>query len=233
MNCHTGTSGYSYKEWKGKFYPEKLPAKQMLSYYAERFNSVEINATFYRMPRESVLVQWTEQVPDGFQFVLKASRRITHRKAFDEAAGETEYFLRTSTSLAEKQGPTLAQLPPFSKKNLDRLGRFLDQFPRRWRLAMEFRHQSWFDEEVYSFLRDRNVCLVYVDDPDSKVETELVSTSDWGYLRLRGQDYDDDDLQRWADSIIAQSWSDAFVFFKHEDEGTGPELAQRFKGLFT
>jgi uncharacterized protein YecE (DUF72 family) len=189
MKLFTGTSGFAYKEWKGKFYPEKLPQKKFLEYYAEHFGCVEINSTFYRMPKESVLLQWAEQVPDEFRFVLKISKRITHRKAFDEEPDSTEYFLKTSSVLAERLGPTLVQLPPYSKKDLIRLGNFLDQFPRGWRVAMEFRNQSWFEEDVYDFLRDRNVCLVHVDSVDSKIDAQLVSTTDWGYLRLRGQDY--------------------------------------------
>ncbi len=231
MKIHTGTSGFAYKEWKGKFYPEKLPQKQFLSYYAENFGCVEINSTFYRMPKESVLLQWTEQVPENFKFVLKTSKRITHRKAFDEEPDSTDYFVRTSAVLGERLGPTLVQLPPYSQKDLVRLNNFLGQFPRRWRIAMEFRNQSWFVGEVYDFLRERNVCLVHVDAEDSKVEADLEPTADFGYLRLRGQDYTSDELAAWADKIRSQDWGEAYVFFKHEDEATGPAMGQAFMEL--
>ena len=228
MKVYTGTSGFAYKEWKGSFYPEKLPQKKFLSYYAERFGCVEINSTFYRMPKESVLLQWAEQVPEGFRFVLKTSKRITHRKAFDEEPDSTEYFIRTSSVLAEKLGPTLVQLPPYSQKDLVRLGKFLDQLPRGWPVAMEFRHQSWFEEEVFEFLRDRKVCLVHVDAEDSKVAAEMTGTAGWGYLRLRGPDYSPEELRIWAETIKSQEWQEAYVFFKHEDEGTGPAMGQVF-----
>lgn len=228
MNIHTGTSGFAYKEWKGKFYPDKMPQKLFLAHYAQSFDCVEINSTFYRMPKESVLVQWGQQVPDGFRFVLKTSKRITHRKAFDEEPDSTAYFIRTSSVLGGKLGPTLVQLPPYSQKDLTRLGRFLDQFPPRWRVAMEFRHQSWFDDEVFEFLSEHGVCLVHVDSDDSKVVTELVPTTGWGYLRLRSQDYSKDELKAWVETIQTQAWEDAFVFFKHEDEALGPAMGRRF-----
>ena len=233
VKIHIGTSGFAYKEWKGKFYPQKLPQRLFLAHYAESFDCVEINSTFYRMPKESVLLQWVQQVPDGFRFVLKMSNRITHRKVFDEEPDSTAYFIRTSSVLGGKLGPTLVQLPPYSQKDLARLRKFLDQFPPRWRVAMEFRHQSWFVAEVFEFLKERGVCLVHVDAEESKVDTKLVPTAAWGYLRLRGQDYSRDELKAWVGAVEAQGWEDAFVFFKHEDEALGPAMGQQFMELVT
>ncbi|MCZ6760320.1 MAG: DUF72 domain-containing protein, partial [Gemmatimonadetes bacterium] len=144
MKVFVGTSGYSYKEWKGVFYPEKIKPEEMLGYYGARLNSVEINNTFYRMPKESTLILWEEAVPGTFRFVLKASRRITHQKRLNEVEDELSYFLRVSSVLGERLGPTLFQLPPNFKKDMDRLNSFLQLLPNRWKAAMEFRHQSWF-----------------------------------------------------------------------------------------
>jgi uncharacterized protein YecE (DUF72 family) len=167
MRSFVGTSGYSYKEWKGSFYPEKLPAPQMLRYYAERLNTVEINNTFYRMPTEKVLLQWAEQVPEGFTFVLKASRRITHLKRLKDVDDETAYLLRTASVLGDKLGPMLFQLPPSMKKDIERLRAFLDLLPSRWLAAVEFRHGSWFDDEVSDTLRSRNVALAIAETEDT------------------------------------------------------------------
>jgi uncharacterized protein YecE (DUF72 family) len=168
MRSFVGTSGYSYKEWKGSFYPEKLPAPQMLRYYAERLNTVEINNTFYRMPTEKVLLQWAEQVPEGFTFVLKASRRITHLKRLKDVDDETAYLLRTASVLGDKLGPMLFQLPPSMKKDIERLRAFLDLLPSRWLAAVEFRHGSWFDDEVSDTLRSRNVALAIAETEDTR-----------------------------------------------------------------
>src|SRR3954462_2943263 len=183
MNIHVGTSGWSYKEWKGSFYPPKLPVDQMLRYYAARFHTVEVNNSFYRIPSESVLAGWAEQVPESFRFVLKASRRITHNHRLGDIDGSLEYFLRAANPLGERLGPTLFQLPPTFKKDLNRLQNFLARLPRRWPAAMEFRHPSWFDDAVYQLLRDRNVALVAVDEDDSEgTGSPLVPTASWGYL---------------------------------------------------
>jgi uncharacterized protein YecE (DUF72 family) len=227
MNLHVGTSGYAYKEWKGSFYPEKLPQKDMLSFYADNFNSVEINNTFYHMPSEKVLVNWAGAVGENFQFVLKASRRITHFKRLKETEEELNYLLTTSRVLGAKLGPTLFQLPPNMKKDVERLGAFLKTMPRKWRAAFEFRHDSWFDDEVAALLSDHGAALVSVETEDT-MEVPFFATSDWGYLRLRKMTYENSELQNWVQRINQQHWSDAFVFFKHEDEATGPKLAKRF-----
>ena len=237
MRIAVGTSGYAYKEWKGSFYPADLPADGMLRFYGSRFGTVEINNTFYRMPTEKVVAAWAADVPDGFTFVLKASQRITHRKRLKDAGEELSYFLRTANVLGPKLGPTLFQLPPNLKKDLPRLVDFLALVPRTWRAAFEFRHPSWFDQEVYDTLQGHNAALCVADvDPAGEGEKEavqvpFVSTADWGYLRLRRAAYGKPDLERWAARIASQAWCEAFVFFKHEDAGAGPKLAAEFEAL--
>ena len=226
MRMAVGTSGFAYKEWKGSFYPEDLPAAGMLAFYASRFPAVEINNTFYRMPTEKVLLQWAAQVPDGFTFVLKASQRITHHARLRDADELVEYFTRTASTLGPKLGPTLFQLPPNMKKDVGRLREFLALLPRRWRAAFEFRHASWFDDEIYAALRETNAALCVADTDDG--EGQVVPTADWGYLRLRREAYDDAALAAWAERVASQPWTEALVFFKHEDEGAGPRLAARF-----
>lgn len=226
MRVAVGTSGYAYKEWKGSFYPADLKPDDFLRFYGTQFRTVEINNTFYRMPSEKLLLGWSQQVPDGFAFVLKAPQRITHQKRLKDASEEVGYFLRTASVLGEKLGPTLFQLPPNLKKDLARLKDFLALLPRRWRAALEFRHASWYDDEVYQALRAHNAALCAADTDEE--EAKLVATADWGYLRLRRVAYDEGQLRAWAQKIGQQSWSDAFVYFKHEDEATGPKLAAQF-----
>ena len=230
MNLHVGTSGYSYKEWKGSFYPEKIPAKEMLHYYAERFSTVEINATFYRMPKPDMLVNWKEQAPATFRFSLKAPQRITHFKRLNETEQETTYFLETASVLGDQLGPILFQLPPNMKKDLPRLEAFLGQLPSTARATFEFRHPTWFDDDVLELLRSRNRPLV-ISDTDDMPTTHIDKTADWGYLRLRRVNYSEENLAEWVKRLRAQNWNEAFVFFKHEDEGTGPKLAAQFMQL--
>jgi uncharacterized protein YecE (DUF72 family) len=225
-----GTSGFSYKEWKGTFYPEDLPADEMLRFYASRFATVEINATFYRMPSEKQLLAWAAQVPETFTFVLKASRRITHEKRLTDVAQEVGYFLKTATVLGDRLGPTLFQLPPNFKKDVERLRTFLALVPRRWRAALEFRHPSWFDEDVFAALREHNAALCIAHTGED-TDAPFTSTADWGYLRLRQEVYEAGQLETWAAEVTRQAWSHAFVFFKHEEEGTGPRLAAEFERL--
>lgn len=230
MRVLTGTSGFSYKEWKGSFYPDDLSADRMLSFYASRFPAVEINATFYRMPTETQLLDWAGQVPETFTFVLKASQRITHQKRLANVAEEVGYFLKTATVLGTRLGPTLFQLPPNLKKDVERLRTFLALVPKRWQAALEFRHPSWFDEDVFNALRDHNAALCIAHTGED-VDAPFQSTADWGYLRLRQVEYQPGDLQKWASQVLAQQWNHAFVFFKHEDEGTGPRLAAELATL--
>jgi uncharacterized protein YecE (DUF72 family) len=232
VKLHVGTSGYSYKEWKGSSYPEDLSAKHMLSYYGERLGAVEINNTFYRLPKASVLESWASQVPDTFRFSIKASRRITHfTRLKEEARDPTEYLLSTVTSLGERLGVILFQLPPNLKKDVARLEGFLEMLPEGTSAAFEFRHETWKDDDVHEALRARGMALVCADTDDSAEDEPLVSTAPWGYLRLRRPDYTDADLERWAEQIADLGWERAFVFFKHEDEGAGPRLAARFREI--
>jgi uncharacterized protein YecE (DUF72 family) len=230
MKLHVGTSGYSYKEWKGNFYPEDLPAKEMLSYYSRRLPAVEINNTFYRLPQASMIENWKEQVPARFRFSIKATQRITHIKRLNNVADETKYLTETAAMLGERLGVVLFQLPPNMKKDSERLRTFLDLLPAETRTAFEFRHESWFDDEVLGLLGAKD-CALVVSDTDDKPLNEIISTARWGYLRLRRTAYDEKDLAEWLKRVREQKWKDAFVFFKHEDEGTGPKLAAQFLGL--
>jgi uncharacterized protein YecE (DUF72 family) len=230
VTLYVGTSGYSYKEWKGNFYPEKLPAKEMLSYYATRLRAVEINNTFYRLPQRSVLENWKEQVPAGFKFSVKASQRITHFKRLKDVQEETKYFLETAAALEECLGPILFQLPPNMKKDLPRLETFLADLPVGMRGAFEFRHPTWFDDDVLGLLSSKNHALCISDTDDLPV-SHIDKTADWGYLRLRRVNYSEENLLDWLKRVREQNWTDAFVFFKHEDEGTGPKLAAEFLKL--
>jgi uncharacterized protein YecE (DUF72 family) len=232
-----GSSGYSYKEWKGPFYPADLPADQMLGFYAQRLPTVEINNTFYRMPARAVLERWAQDTPEGFVFALKSPGRITHQKRLGDVGDALAYFLETSAALQAKRGPVLYQLPPYLRKDLERLRRFLERLPPDHRAAFEFRHASWFeDEAVCDLLREKGAALCLsemagAEEGEEVPPAPLVPTTDWGYLRLRRADYDDAALQAWADRIRAQPWREAFVYFKHEDQGAAPALAARLAAL--
>ena len=227
MNLYVGTSGFSYKEWKGEFYPEDLPDREMLKFYGTQLNAVEINNTFYRLPKEALLKSWADQVPEEFRFSIKASQKITHFKRLKETAEETRYLLRIVKTLGERLGVILFQLPPNLKKDLLRLEQFLTLLSDDLLAAFEFRHASWFDEEVYGVLRSHR-CALCMADTDEELEVPFVSTADWGYLRLRKENYSGGDLKKWRKKIESQPWNEAFVFFKHEDEATGPKLARKF-----
>ncbi|HEV2394857.1 MAG TPA: DUF72 domain-containing protein [Verrucomicrobiae bacterium] len=227
MNLYVGTSGYSYKEWKGTFYPEDLPEKQMLRFYGARFRAVEINNTFYRMPKESVLEAWGSEVPSDFKFVLKAPQRITHMQRLKDAGDSVAYLLKVAAALKERLGPLLFQLPPYLKKDLPRFRDFLGLLPRQPGAAFEFRHQSWFDPEIFDLLHQHQAVLC-IAEAENDLEIPFVSTADWGYMRLRRPDYGDAALKAWAKRVKQQQWREAFVFFKHEEEGKGPEMARRF-----
>ena len=230
MGIFVGTSGFSYKEWKGRFYPEKFPADQMLRYYASRFPTVEMNNTFYRMPTEKILLDWAAEVPDTFRFAVKAPQRITHQKRLKDAGEETGHFLKTVNVLGARMGPTLFQLPPNMKKDLARLQEFLGLIPRHWKAAFEFRHPSWYEDDVLAALRDKDaaLCIADIGEPG---DAPFVATATWGYLKLRRVEYQPGDLETWAARVKSQSWSDTYVFFKHEDEATGPRLAAEFMDL--
>jgi len=230
VKLRVGTSGYSYKEWKGVFYPDDLAASKMLAYYAERFDSVEINNTFYRMPEGSMLAKWTTQVPRDFTFVLKAPQRITHQKKLAGAADDVRFLFEAAESLGDQLGPVLFQLPPFARKDSAKLHDFVEGLPAGKRVAFEFRHPSWCDEEIYKILRDRDIAICLADtDEVTDRDALVVPTASWGYLRLRRTEYTTGELEEWAARVTKQPWSDAYVFFKHEDEAKGPRFATEFK----
>jgi uncharacterized protein YecE (DUF72 family) len=230
MNLQVGTSGFSYKEWKGSFYPEDLPAKEMLSYYAARLSAVEINNTFYRVPQQAVLESWAAQVPENFRFTLKASQRITHFKRLKEVESETKYFVEIASALGNHLGVILFQLPPNMKKDLERLAAFLEILPATMKATFEFRHPSWLEDDVLALLSSRNYPLC-ISDTDEMPVTHIDRTADWGYLRLRRVKYSRAVLSEWLKRIKAQKWNETYVFFKHEDEATGPKLAAEFLKL--
>jgi uncharacterized protein YecE (DUF72 family) len=222
-----GTSGYNYPEWKGSFYPDKLPAAKMLPYYAERFRTVEINYTFYRVPTEAILNGWVRATPEEFRFTLKAPRRITHDAKLQQCADLTQLFCARAQGLGSRLGLLLFQLPPAFRCDLAVLDGFLDTLPPRCRAAFEFRHPSWLVPAVFERLARRNLALCIADS--ERLTTPVVATADYGYLRLRDEGYQDADLAGWARVILDQRdrWQDTFVYFKHEEQGKGPEFTRR------
>ena len=221
-----GTSGYSYKEWKGPFYPGELPEGEMLRFFSERLSTVEINYTFYRMPTVRALQAWAKETPESFVFSLKAPRRITHDMRLRDAADPLTYFCDTAKVLKSKLGVLLFQLPPFLKKDVPRLEDFLHQLSPGFRVAFEFRNQSWFNDEVFDCLRRFEVALCIAEHEERAVPFER--TAPFGYLRLRRPDYTDDELAAWAERLQQVSdWEDTFVYFKHEAAGKGPLLAAK------
>jgi uncharacterized protein YecE (DUF72 family) len=225
VHVHVGTSGYSYKEWKGPFYPEKLPAKDFLRYYGAHLRTVEINNTFYRMPTSKLVEGWASEVPESFTFAMKAPQRITHIAKLSNAGETTEAFVRIVSALGPRLGPLLFQLPPFMRKDVPRLSAFLGAAPKGHRIAFEFRHVSWFDDDVWATLRDHGAALCVAEG--EALASPLVATADWGYVRLRKDEYPDALLDDWARKIAAQPWKEAYVYVKH-DEGNAPGVAQRF-----
>jgi len=230
MQLRAGTSGFSYAEWRGGFYPADLPDGQMLTFYAGRLPAVEINNTFYRLPKPELLAGWHDAVGSDFRFVLKASRRITHMSRLVNTADTVSYLWQTAGSLREKLGPILFQLPPFLKKDVAVLRDFLAALPAGCRAAFEFRHPTWFEDDVYVALRERNAALCLGDAEDEGRSPPIVATADWGYLRLRSPSYDDARIGEWLDTIVAQPWSEAYAFFKHE--ALGPLYAEDLDARF-
>jgi uncharacterized protein YecE (DUF72 family) len=231
MKLHAGTSGFAFKEWKGSFYPQDLKDDAMLGYYASKFPTVEINNTFYRLPKEHVLQDWASQVPDPFTFAIKASQRITHHARLKpECASAVEFLLKNTSALAGRLGPILFQLPPNLKKDVDRLRAFIDTLPADRRYTIEFRHDSWFDDDVFTALRDRDIPMCIVEQPD--FASPVVSTATWGYVRLHRFDYDDAMMAEWSKRLAAQPWSEAYVFFKHDEGiGSGPPAVDAFREI--
>jgi len=229
VKIRVGTSGYGYKEWKGRFYPERISAKGMLPFYAQHFDTVEINNTFYRMPTQDLLLAWAGQVADSFVFCLKASQVITHIKRLKNVEEDVGHLIATCAVLEKKLGPFLFQLPGSFAKDTSRLKAFLDLLPPA-AAALEFRHRSWFVPEVFDLLQARQSALC-VSDAEPGPTPDVVKTAHWGYLRLRRPGYTEADLALWHEKIAAQGWAEAYVFFKHEDEAAGPALAKRFRAL--
>ena len=233
MRVLVGTSGYSYKEWKGTFYPSDLPAAKMLPFYATQFDTVEINNTFYRMPEAKTVAKWATEVPEKFVFVLKAPQRITHQKRLAGAEDDVRFFFEAAAELGPKLGPVLFQLPPFVKKDAAKLRDFLRILPDH-PVAFEFRHATWFDDEVFGLLREHDAAICAADTDEAADPSALtMSTASWGYLRLRRTEYAEGEIAQWAKRVQQQSWSAAYVFFKHEDEGKGPAFAKTFLKSFT
>lgn len=225
-----GASGYSFKEWKGVFYPADLKAEDMLSYYAERLPTVEINNTFYRMPKTEVLANWAASTPAQFRFSIKASQRITHmsRLNAETAAEPLGYLYRNLAALGDKRGPVLFQLRPDMKKDLPRLQRFLSLLPADHRAAFEFRNDTWFADDVYAALTDAGAALC-LSEREDHAPPPLVETAMWGYLRLRLETYSDADLERWLRTLEATSWRETYAYFMHEP--TAPAYAARMMEL--
>ena len=217
-----GASGYAFNEWKGSFYPEKIQPEAMLAWYAERLPSVEINNTFYRMPKTEVLANWAQATPEAFRFSIKASKRITHdaRLAADAAADSVAYLYKNLSALGAKRGPVLFQLPPFLKKDLARLSDFLQLLPDGHLAAFEFRHDSWFDDAVYALLKAAGASLCLSEREDN-APPPLVETAPWGYLRLRLENYAEADLAAWAERLAATQWSEVHAYFLHEPTAPG------------
>jgi uncharacterized protein YecE (DUF72 family) len=230
MRLRVGTSGFSYTEWRGHFYPEDLKSGEMLRYYASQLDSVEINNTFYRLPRADVVAGWADQVPEGFRFVLKASRRITHQQRLKDCADSVSYLFKVAAILGDKLGPVLFQLPPNFRRDVARLREFLAVLPDSCQPAFEFRHESWFADDVYAVLEDRGAALCCADVDDESQCAPFKRTAEFGYLRLRRTEYSADELLGWARRIHEQPWRETYVFFKHET--AGPDLAQQLVDRF-
>ena len=230
MKILAGTSGYAFKEWKGNFYPQDLKDDRMLGYYASKFPAVEINNTFYRLPRANVLREWAAQVPETFTFALKASQRITHyARLKEESASLVDFLLKNTALLGDRLGPILFQLPPNLQKDVSRFRGFLGLLPADRRYVFEFRHESWFDDEVYAAMRERDIATCIAEQEDFRCP--VVSTSTWGYLRLHKLDYNSGELVDWAKCVTGQQWQQAYVFFKHdetENHGSGPPAVATF-----
>ena len=230
MKLLAGTSGYAFKEWKGAFYPKELKDDGMLGFYASKFPAVEINNTFYRLPKENVLREWAAQVPETFTFAVKASQRITHHARLKEQAADTvDFLLKNTAVLGDRLGPILFQLPPNLKKDTNRFRGFLGLLPSDRRYVFEFRHESWFDDEIYDAMRERDIAMCVIEQDEFKCP--VVSTASWGYLRLHKLDYDNAALTAWANCVTNQRWKEAYVFFKHDESeagGSGPPAVSTF-----
>jgi uncharacterized protein YecE (DUF72 family) len=224
---YAGTSGWAYATWKPDFYPAKLAAAKFLSYYATRLNSVELNYTFRRFPTQKLLSGWIETTPAEFKFAVKAHQNITHIKRLRDTSSFTADFLAALDPLKEagKLGPVLFQLPPFLKCDLDLLAQFLDKLPPQILAAFEFRHASWFNEDVYALLRKADAAMCQAES--EKLETPDVQTANFAYLRLRKEEYSAKDRKQVsADVLKLSNRGDVFVYFKHEETAEGALYAE-------
>lgn len=226
MTPWVGTSGFQYAEWKGKFYPEDLATAKMLAFYAQQFSTTEINYTFHRIPAAKTIENWKLQTPPNFRFGLKAPQKVTHFARLRDCSDTMRYFHDVTSALNEKLGPVLFQLPPNFKKDIVLLADFVNCLPAGLRAAFEFRHESWFGDDVFEVLRSRGAALCIADMEE--ITTPPVPTAGYGYLRLRRGDYASKDVARWAEFAREQAaaWSDVFIYFKHEDGAIGPRLAK-------
>src|SRR5436190_12415277 len=225
MNIWAGTSGFQYSEWKGTFYPEDLSTAKMLPFYAERLSTTEVNYTFRRIPSAKSIQGWWDATPEHFKFSLKAPQKVTHFAKLRNCGDTLRYFFQVICDLEAKLGVVLFQLPPAFKKDAAVLSEFLNDVPPGMRAAFEFRHESWFNDEIFELLKGKNIALCIAES--ESIATPVVATADYGYLRLRREDYTSSDVTRWAETIKAQeaAWSEAYVYFKHEESGIGPKLA--------
>ena len=232
MKLLAGTSGYAFKEWKGSFYPEDLKDDARLGFYAGKFPAVEINNTFYRLPKEHVLLEWAAQVPESFTFAIKASQRITHfARLKPDCADALAFLMKNTAALGTKLGPVLFQLPPNLKADVPRLRAFLELLPADRRFSIEFRHESWFTDEVFDALRARDIALCIIEQPE--FASPVVATASWGYARLHRFDYDAAGLAAWAGRLGTQAWTEAHVYFKHDEGvGSGPPAVGGFVRAF-
>jgi len=231
MDSWIGTSGFQYAEWKGKFYPEDLSTAKMLAFYSERFSTTEVNYTFHRIPSAKTIENWKAQTPAHFRFTLKAPQKVTHYARLRDCSDTIRYFHDVTSALGEKRGAVLFQLPPNFKKDLVLLADFVNGLPSGMRAAFEFRHESWFADDVYETLKTADAALCIADMEE--IATPPIATASFGYLRLRREDYSSADVQRWAEVVREKGggWGDAYIYFKHEEAGIGPRLAAEMKEI--
>ena len=231
MRPWIGTSGFQYPEWKGGFYPEKMPLAKMLAYYAERFPTTEVNYTFRQIPKDTTVAKWVDGTPEHFRFTFKAPQKVTHFAKLRNCGETMRHFHGVMQGLGEKRGAVLFQLPPNFEKDVETLASFLADLPEGMKAAFEFRHVSWFADEVYDVLRNHHAALCLAESEDLVTPREV--RADVGYLRLRREDYTEEDLADWVEFVRKQKarWSDVFIYFKHEEKGVGPVFAETMQKL--
>jgi len=227
QNIFVGTSGYSYAEWKGSFYPPGLPARDYLNFYAQEFVTTEINNTFYRLPSPEVSEDWASRVGDSFLFSVKLTGKITHQKRLTDVESEMERFSEGIRPLQGKIGSVLVQLPPYSRKDMDVLSDFVGRYSRLFPMAFEFRHESWDSDDVRELLRGSNVALVFAETDEHRPDRERL-TGSFAYLRLRKSDYQDEELADWG-AWVRRAGVPVYLYFKHDQKA--PVLSRRFLEL--